>query len=69
MSRQLIHYLASPVSAPLGRGFDRWFVFLSKAGISKGTIAALLTAELIGFVLSSIWLVKTLRSKATSASV
>jgi hypothetical protein len=68
MSRQLIHYLTSPVSAPLGRGFDRWFVFLSKAGVSKGTIAAVLALELIGFGFFSTWLVKTLRSKAASAS-
>jgi len=68
MSRQLIHYLTSPVSAPLGRGFDRWFVFLSKAGISKATIAVLSAAELIGFVLSSLWLLKTLRANTKRAS-
>ena len=37
MSRQLIHYIMSPVPAPPGRGFDRWFVFLSKAGVSRCT--------------------------------
>jgi len=68
MSRQLIHYLTSLDSAPLGRGFDRWFVFLSKAGVSKGTIGALLAAELIGFVFSSLWLLKTLRANTKRAS-
>ena len=62
------HALSSPVSAPLGRGFDRWFVFLSKAGISKATIAVLSAAELIGFVLSSLWLLKTLRANTKRAS-
>jgi hypothetical protein len=68
MSRQLIHYVTSPFPAPLGRGFDRWFVFLSKAGISEGAIAAMLGAEFIGFTLASFWLVKTLRAKAPTAS-
>jgi hypothetical protein len=68
MSRQLIHYLASPVSAPLGRGFDRWFVFLTKAGVSKSTIAAMLAAEFAGFVLSCLWLAKIRRPKAPTAS-
>jgi hypothetical protein len=50
MTRQLIHYITSPVPAPAGRGFDRWFVFLSKAGVSHGTVAVFLAAELVGLV-------------------
>jgi len=50
MSRQLYNYVVSPAPAPLGRGFDRWFVFLAKAGISRGTIASGLAFELAGLV-------------------
>ena len=50
MARQLYHYVASPAPVPLGRGFDRWFVFLAKSGISRGTIAAGIAFELIGFL-------------------
>jgi len=64
MSRQLIHYMTSPVPAPLGRGFDRWFVFLSKAGISRGAVAAILAAEFIGFAFACLSLAKALRAKS-----
>ena len=63
MSRQLLHYIFSPLPAPLGHGFDRWFVFLSKAGVSHGTIAALLAAEVAGFFCFTAMLMKILRGK------
>jgi hypothetical protein len=63
MSRQLIHYLASPVSAPPGRGFDRWFVFLHKAGVSKGTMGVFLALEFVSFVYFAWRLMETLRAK------
>jgi MFS family permease len=50
MTRQLHHYITSPEPAPLGRGFDRWFVFLAKADVSRGTIAAGIAFELAGFL-------------------
>lgn len=64
MSRQLIHYIFSPVPAPPGRGFDRWFVFLSKAGVSNGTIAVVLIVELLSFVYFAALLMKLLRPKS-----
>jgi len=48
MSKQLYFYLTSSSPAPLGRGFDRWFVFLAKAGVKRGTIAAILICEIAG---------------------
>ena len=36
----LLHYAASE-SAPIGRGFDKWWIFLSKAGVSSGAIYTL----------------------------
>ena len=68
MSRQLIHYLMSPVPAPPGRGFDRWFVFLSKAGVSDGAIAVILVVELFSFVYFASLLLKILRAN-TSATI
>lgn len=45
--RLLLHYLTSAEPAPIGRGFDRWFLFLHKGGVAPGTLAflfALITA-------------------------
>jgi hypothetical protein len=35
--RLLAHYATSG-AAPIGRGFDKWWVFLSKAGASAGAV-------------------------------
>jgi len=69
MSHQLLHYMMSPVPAPPGRGFDRWFVFLSKAGVSNGTIAVTLIVELFSFIYFASWLMKLLRSKGVGSVV
>ena len=45
-----LFYVESKDHAPIGRGFDRWFVFLGKAGVARGTILSLLAAELLGLV-------------------
>jgi hypothetical protein len=67
MSRQLIHYLASPVPAPAGRGFDRWFVFLHKAGVSNSTVGVFLALEVVGFIFFAKWLMETLRAKTPTS--
>jgi len=69
MTRQLIHYIGSRANAPLGRGFDRWFAFLSKAGVSRGAIAVLVAAELAGFAVFAYWLVRAVRSDGQTAAV
>jgi hypothetical protein len=56
-SRRLLHYVTSDVPAPIGRGFDRWFVFLAKGGVSHVTIAAGLLFQILGFLLL-VWLLK-----------
>jgi hypothetical protein len=61
MSRQLIHYIESPAPAPAGLGFDRWFVFLHKAGVASGTVTAFLVAEVAGFLLFGTMLVRFVR--------
>ena len=62
MTRQLIHYVISPSPAAPGLGFDRWFVFLHKAGVRSGTVSVLLLAELIGLVLSVALLARAARN-------
>ncbi len=62
MTRQLIHYIKSPVPAPPGRGFDRWFVFLDKAGVSHATIGFFLAAEILSIVYFGIWLLELVQA-------
>jgi len=58
----LAKYLADPAPAPIGRGFDRWFVFLHKGGVSTGWL--LLVGGLIaaGAAISGFQLRRALRS-------
>jgi hypothetical protein len=51
----VLHYATSE-AAPMGRGFDKWLVFLSKAGVSAGTLLSLASVLLIGAVASAWWL-------------
>jgi hypothetical protein len=46
--RLLLHYLTTSQPAPIGLGFDRWFVFLGKAGVSRGLLAMGLCVEFAG---------------------
>jgi hypothetical protein len=50
-----LHYATSE-AAPIGRGFDKWWVFLSKAGISMGALLILAGALVAGAVISAWWL-------------
>jgi hypothetical protein len=45
-------YLASGEPARLGLGWDRWFVFLHKAGVSTATLAVLGLGMAAGLVIS-----------------
>lgn len=44
------HYATSSVPAPLGLGFDRWFVFLGKAGVSKPLLYSVLLFQIAGTI-------------------
>ncbi|MGH7141712.1 MAG: hypothetical protein ACREGH_03710, partial [Minisyncoccia bacterium] len=37
-TRLLLRYIETPTVAPIGRGFDRWVIFLLKVGISRGLV-------------------------------
>jgi hypothetical protein len=47
----LLHYATSE-SAPIGRGFDKWWIFLSKAGVSNSAIMILAGVLLAGLAAS-----------------
>jgi hypothetical protein len=51
----LLHYATSG-AAPIGRGFDKWWVFLSKAGISTGTLWSLAGVLVAGAMISAWWM-------------
>ncbi|MGC2246656.1 MAG: hypothetical protein WA609_08635 [Terriglobales bacterium] len=53
-------YLMSPQPARLGLGWDRWFVFLAKAGVSRVTLAFLGAAMIAGLSISLLGLAKAL---------
>ena len=61
----LWRYLVSGAPARLGLGWDRWFVFLYKGGVSAGTLAALGLVMLAGFGISLAMLAKTWRRAAS----
>ena len=58
--RRLLHYVTTDAPAPIGLGFDRWFVFLSKGGVATATIAAALSFECVGALLAAWFLVRAL---------
>lgn len=56
-------YLGSSEPARLGLGWDRWFVFLAKGGISRATLAVLGTAMAAGFTISLLGLGRSVASE------
>jgi hypothetical protein len=51
-------YLTNAAPAKLGLGWDRWFVFLAKAGVSRATLALFGAAMLAGLSISLLELAK-----------
>jgi len=60
--RLFLKYLASSSSPRLGLGWDRWFVFLHKGGVSTATLVALGLCMLAGLGISLAGLAKSIRS-------
>jgi hypothetical protein len=56
-------YLSSPEPARLGLGWDRWFVFLAKGGISRATLAVIGAAMAAGFAISLLGLTKAVAAQ------
>jgi hypothetical protein len=65
----LFHYLRNPQPSRLGLGWDRWFVFLAKGGISHTTLAALGALMATGFAVGLFGLVRSVHSCADTAAV
>ncbi|MGA9642383.1 MAG: hypothetical protein WBQ72_13390 [Terriglobales bacterium] len=61
-------YLGNPQPARLGLGWDRWFVFLAKGGVSRATLAVFGAAMAAGMAISLLGLAKT-ASEAASGEV
>jgi hypothetical protein len=57
-------YINDPQPARLGLGWDRWFVFLSKGGVSRATLAMLMAAMLAGLAISLVGLSKAISSES-----
>jgi len=53
-------YFASAAPAPLGLGWDRWFVFLAKGGISRATLGVLFAGMAAGLAISLMGLSKSI---------
>jgi hypothetical protein len=68
-ARLLWHYATSPVPAPIGRGFDRWWLLLAKAGVSPGTLWAIGLVEAAGAALSGWMLWRSWKHSARSAEI
>ncbi len=64
----LTKYLASSQPAPIGRGWDRWFVFLFKAGVSKTTLTFIALSILAGALVSGWKLLRLWQSLPSKAS-
>ncbi len=62
----LLHYATSG-AAPIGRGFDKWWVFLSKAGASGGALWFLAGILLVGAAGSAWWALREYGSAAARA--
>ncbi len=63
----LLHYAATSAPAPIGQGFDKWWIFLSKAGVSTGAVSILAGLLLLGAAASAWWLRRAI-SKTTAAA-
>jgi hypothetical protein len=55
-------YLSSGEPARLGLGWDRWFVFLHKGGVSAATLAVLGLGMVVGLGISLAGLARNVRS-------
>ena len=62
-SRRLLQYVTDPSPAPIGLGFDRWFVFLAKAGVAHTLLALAILLEFGGAIGFGCWLLFLSRSK------
>ncbi len=65
-ARLLWHYLRDLRPAPIGLGFDRWFVFLYKAGVSEKVLWTIGLLAFAGAIVSAWRIIQALCSQARS---
>ncbi len=58
-AREIWRYATSSAPAPIGQGFDRWWVLLAKGQVPHGMLWGIAALELAGFALSAWWLRKS----------
>jgi hypothetical protein len=63
----LLHYAATSMPAPIGQGFDKWWVFLSKAGVPAGALWIIAGVLILGVAVSAQWLWSSYRNMAGAA--
>jgi hypothetical protein len=68
-ARLLWHYAMSPAAAPIGRGFDRWWLLLAKAGVAPSTLWAIGLMEVAGAALSGWMLWRSWKHRESSAEI
>jgi len=68
-ARLLWFYATSNAPAPIGRGFDRWWLLLSKAGVSHGTLWAIGLTEVAGAVISGYVLWRSWKKRESAAEI
>jgi len=67
MHVHLLLQYATSAAAPIGQGFDKWWVFLSKAGVSTGALLFLGGVLVAGAVISVFWLRREYSTRVESA--
>jgi hypothetical protein len=68
-ARLLWFYATSNAPAPIGRGFDRWWLLLSKAGVSHGTLWAIGLTEVAGAAISGCVLWRSWKKRESAAEI
>ncbi len=54
--KRVAKYNMPPAPAPIGQGFDRWWLLLAKGHVPHGLLWAIALLEIAGLALSALWL-------------
>lgn len=64
MHLHLLAHYATSAAAPLGRGFDKWWVFLLKAGVPTGALVPIAGFLLVCLGAAAMWLRRSYRGSS-----
>jgi hypothetical protein len=68
-ARLLWYYATLRGPAPMGRGFDRWWLLLAKAGVAHGTLWAIGSVEVAGAAISGYALWRSWKHSESAAKI